>query len=317
VDKVADWKKTWVCAAVVVVCVLFAAEITARALGDLPGVEDDAALWAHWREQAEGAGPETVVIIGTSRLRTDIDLEAWREEFPGRRVIMLAIDGSYFFPVLEDLAADENFRGVVLCDLKFPTVNDAVTLRYLDHYHHQWNAFEKFKRNAGTWLQMRLVLVNSSSLPRRFLDSLRKRRPLSSLHLQVLPDRQLKADYRKDHHQPLWKKNPLRLGYKEEDFLPFLASLKKTGNLIRARGGSVLFAELPTTGVLKEGLDENFKELDYFRTFEKETGFEVLSLEKIPGAADLECPDSSHLDYRDAPRFTRLLASVLKERGLL
>ncbi len=31
----------------------------------------------------------------------------------------------------------------------------------------------------------------------------------------------------------------------------------------------------------------------------------------------LDLPDASHLDYRDAPRFTQVLAGVLVQRGVL
>lgn len=60
-----------------------------------------------------------------------------------------------------------------------------------------------------------------------------------------------------------------------------------------------------------------FPRRDYWDTFAKSTSAFTLHWEDVPAFADFALPDEVHLDYRDAPRFTRLLADELCARGAL
>src|SRR5262245_5037782 len=98
------------------VCVI-GVEACARARGCRPSVKDGPALWSAYRQRVRTpAGPQApLVLIGSSRFLLGID-PAVLSRSVGRPVINLAIDGSQPFRVLEDLAADPEFHGVVLCE---------------------------------------------------------------------------------------------------------------------------------------------------------------------------------------------------------
>src|SRR5688572_2585068 len=88
-------------------------EIRARSLGYAPGLNDTSDLWA---DQREAVKPDSIVLIGDSRMLFDTDLDVL-EQGLGQRPIQLALVGSCAYPVLENLANDESFRGTVIASL--------------------------------------------------------------------------------------------------------------------------------------------------------------------------------------------------------
>src|SRR5690606_36015552 len=82
----------------------------ARSLGLDPGYyHDDNALWARERHKANDAD-NPVVIVGSSRVFFDIDLDTW-EDLTGSRPVMLAIEGTDPSPFFHHLANDPDFTG--------------------------------------------------------------------------------------------------------------------------------------------------------------------------------------------------------------
>src|SRR3954463_11306410 len=85
-------------------------EIHARSAGYTPTLNDTPDLWAEARASVK---PDSLVLLGTSRMLFDMDLDVL-EQGLGRRPTQLAIVGSSPFPVLADLANDETFHGTIL-----------------------------------------------------------------------------------------------------------------------------------------------------------------------------------------------------------
>lgn len=88
-------------------------EIRARTLGYAPGLNDTSDLWADRREAVQ---PDSLVVIGDSRALFDVDLDAL-EQGLGQRPIQLSLVGSCAYPVLENLANDENFHGTIIASV--------------------------------------------------------------------------------------------------------------------------------------------------------------------------------------------------------
>jgi hypothetical protein len=87
-----------------------------RSYGAVPGYRDDAALWARERRRVDAAAPGTTVLIGSSRSFFDVQLPVW-QRLGGQRPIQLSLVGTSPLFALEDLAADEAFRGQLLVDV--------------------------------------------------------------------------------------------------------------------------------------------------------------------------------------------------------
>ena len=88
-------------------------EISARARGYAPTLNDTSDLWADRREAVKS---DSIVIIGDSRPLFDLDLDE-QEKGLGRRPVQLAIAGSCAYVNLEELINDERFRGTVICSV--------------------------------------------------------------------------------------------------------------------------------------------------------------------------------------------------------
>jgi len=86
---------------------------------------------------------------------------------------------------------------------------------------------------------------------------------------------------------------------------------------IEARGGHVVFIRFPTSDEHWD-LDERYYPRPlYWDQLAAITGVPTVHFADDPRTSGFTCPDTSHLDQRDAPRFTAGLLDVLSERGLL
>jgi hypothetical protein len=107
----------WRGIATVVVLVVIAAavawEFYVRSIGYGPTLNDNEDLWTFRRRAIQ---PESVVIIGDSRAWFDLDLDELQKGL-GKRPIQLAMGGSCAYPVLAELANDENFHGTIICSI--------------------------------------------------------------------------------------------------------------------------------------------------------------------------------------------------------
>ncbi|MDT8342187.1 MAG: hypothetical protein RQ751_11805, partial [Longimicrobiales bacterium] len=87
----------------------------------VPSYRNSNGQWAEARRRVDRSGPEATVILGSSRLQFDIDLDVWEED-TGVRPIQLALEGSNPLPILTDLADDPDFRGLLVVGVTPPLV---------------------------------------------------------------------------------------------------------------------------------------------------------------------------------------------------
>ena len=80
-----------------------------------PSFENTKDLWSENRAKVGTSGADETVIIGSSRVLFDIDLDLWQQLVPGPRPIDLAIVGTCPLPILHDLAEDPSFTGTLIC----------------------------------------------------------------------------------------------------------------------------------------------------------------------------------------------------------
>jgi hypothetical protein len=82
---------------------------------------------------------------------------------------------------------------------------------------------------------------------------------------------------------------------------------------IRARGGEVVLIRMPTSGDLWTLHELQYPRAEYWDRLVAVTGLPAIHFADYPGLSGFECPDFSHLDARDSPRFTQALAAILVE----
>lgn len=318
----------WAATLVLLAAALAVSELFWRTQGFLPSVTDDEALWALQRDRVNHAGPQTLLILGRSRIQQEFVPEVFRELCPEYDTIQLAVGGAHPVATLRDIAENTAFAGVVLC-----SISDASLLPelweqqrpHLDFYYHQWGPLKRSGRAAKAFLQERLAFMAPElSFHNAVLDWLRD--VLEPQFLRITADRHHVVDYRKvdlaqfaDNQYKTIMKNIgeyIRFrGYAE--WPAGLGRIEDLVTLIQRRGGQVVFVRCPTSGPYRAIEEQYFPRKRFWDVLVRSTRAHTLHFEDIPGMRDFDCAEGSHLHLEDTHTFTRLLVEDLRAAAIL
>ncbi|HBA65770.1 MAG TPA: hypothetical protein DCZ48_06260 [Methylococcaceae bacterium] len=95
-------------------------------------------------------------------------------------------------------------------------------------------------------------------------------------------------------------------------FLENLTLLKVWVEQIRQRGGDVIFLRMPVSGFVQMTDNQRYPRANFFDQVTYVTGAASIHFADFPEMADFDCPDGSHLDYRDKKPFTKALVQEIK-----
>lgn len=112
-------KQSLIIALVLSIAALGAWELYWRSKGYFPNLDDDKYLWAKTRAKVEKATENDVVLVGSSRVLFDIQLDVW-EKMTGIRPIQLANPGASPLPVFHDLVENTDFKGTAIVGVTPP-----------------------------------------------------------------------------------------------------------------------------------------------------------------------------------------------------
>jgi hypothetical protein len=323
------WFRTWLLAAGLIAVSLVSWEATLRCLGYRPSVIDDPVLWAVQRDRVYGDhGKKAVVLLGDCRIRLDCVPRLLAQQFPGHPIAQLGVEGTSPVATLLDLASDERFNGLVICAVNprmlcedmWPTQQP-----YVDYYHTQYTLNAKLNRIVSATLQQHLACLYPASRLDNILTQVLETRQLPSpYYVETHADRSRLADYSRVSVNDLrqsaldWEHSLCddRQLPSPENWLREVMTLDDSVRAIQRRGGDVIFIQFPTTHKLLHYSEFVLPKAKYWDAFAAKSSALCLHFKDVPELADFPCPDWSHLDRRDAPRFTLRLATLLKERGL-
>jgi hypothetical protein len=311
----ADWLRTWATTAALILLLLAGWEAFWRVRGFRPALYDDPGLWAAARHRVR---PDSTVLVGSSRMHAGVRPSVF-EEVSGRDTVQLAVNGGLSYLVLEHLARDPTFRGTVVCELWELEITTGLTT------HLEKDSISAYEREtlAGwsesflhRFVQERLAFASPQlSLPAVAGGVLRGQSPVPSTPAAIGEDRALYVDFTKTNVEKLRSQIASVSVYQGPEISPeeFVARARRFEVLaeeIERRGGRVVFVRLPISGVLWERLEKAYPKTSYWDEFARRTHFQTVHFKDYPGL-QIECPDSSHLDMRDAPRFTKALANII------
>jgi hypothetical protein len=338
---VLPWTRLAVAAAVCTTIAAIGWEIRVRSWGYAPTLNDTSDLWA---EQREKVAPDSIVIIGDSRPHFDLDLDEL-ERGLGKRPLQLALDGSCAYPVLADLAADENFHGTVICSIVpgmfFAPGGPLLTNseRALKRYRH-WTPAQRASHQLGMFAEEHIAFLKSGELT---LESLLERLPIPNrANAQIGPalppyfasvDRDRRARMIeqcattgplqtrvKEGWIPLFTPPPPPSYLPRDEFLKGMgqaieARFRDTANAVdklRARGGKVVFVRFPNSGELRKHEDKMTPRAGPWTRLLAETKAPGIYFEDHPELASFDCPEWSHLSAPDSVEFTKRLVPHVK-----
>jgi hypothetical protein len=298
-----------------------ALEACSRSFGFQPDIPETKELWFYWRQRVYDEPRNTAVLLGTSRMQTDVSLGTL-EETLHRRVVQLAISETGPIGVLHDLANDPRFCGFVICSLYVPLV-----------HHSRWSdglAYRTFEpRHTITYLEtlcsLRLrsgfALLNPrlalSSLARGIVDLSRSghfREPSSfalgfdrSLALFMGPSTNNVVQSRSS---PVRRFSDVQIPAFEE-LRQDINALNLVIKRLRSRGGDVVFVQLPSTGDRDIDEENAFPKRAYWDRFARLIDARCIHFKDYASLRSFECLDGAHLSVYDRKRFTEALANEL------
>jgi len=341
----APWRSIAITITMIVIAATLLWEFYARSRGYAPTLSDNADLWTLTRRKVQ---PESVVIIGDSRAWFDFDLDEL-ERGLGKRPIQLAAPGSTAWPMIDDLAKDETFRGTVICSfipiLFFappgsPPMDRAE--KNIKRWHTQTPA-QRVSEYLAMWLEEHVAFLKPDDLS---LDALLTKLPIPNRPgAQVLPeyppyfqaeDRERRARMWEKCAEPgsklaqqlqqIWiplftippppswvEPSQFRDEVKkriQQRFVDVASAVEK----IQARGGKFVFVRLPKSGLLKEMEDKSaLGSPRSWHTLLRVCHAPGIFYSDFPELSGFTCPEWSHLSAPDSVEFSRRLVPHLRE----
>lgn len=343
--------------AIVTACALGVWEARLRLDGQEQTYRLDRDLWADaWndnRERIHALGTRSIVLLGASRMRWDIDVDTLAQALGTEAPLQLAIDNHHPAPILDALAADPLFKGLVLFSVEDPGTfttgyfegpiggNTSGLIRYAaartpaqQATHLVSRVFERTLRFSSCG-EAKLTNILHRQWGKATIDlpdrdpgifpnaatSVVNRRDLQGLFLPSQPwfanGRFGNEPYLERMRRLTAEQPPKFHKLQGPEFTKFIERVAKAVAAIRARGGDVIFPRFPTDGQLRAVERELYPRTEYFDRLVREaraTGFHFEDHAELQG---FECPDGSHIAAHDRERLTRGLAKVLLKDGAL
>jgi hypothetical protein len=303
-----------------------------RAWGAAPGVGNSDGLWAMQRRRIDTGEGQATVIVGSSRVLFDLQLDVW-EQLDGKRPIQLALEGTTPLPFMEDLADDPNFTGRLIVGVA-PEVffSDYGFRKQALRYFHS----ESPSQRVGQWLSMHLVEpVFAFDDPDYALATVLKRQawPAREGMPNFLNVRKLSVN-EADRNTHMWSKvendpeyraltrsiwtqwfgpSPTDPPAAERDKMrdAQIERAVKAVAKLRARGVQLLFVRAPSTGPYLADDERMFPRASSWDVLLKQTGAPGVHFQDYAELQGLEQPEWSHLSYADAKRFTASLHAIV------
>jgi len=248
-------------------------------------------------------------------------------------VVQLAIPGYDPLRVLRDVASDEHFRGILVCgvnDRGF-TPDEHSSKWFVLYYHREWTLNKRINWLITSALQNRLICLNSrvglKNVAVQLHETHHLPKPLYSIRRA---DRSVQIDFQSptiaDELARDPDLNPRTDGF---DIAPpdhthappdlWLERAKEFDELakrIQARGGKVAFIVMPVSGATLKTAEHYYPRKDYWDKFAAITSAETIHFQDVPALNAFDPPDTSHIDQRDAPAFTKAVCEELKRRNI-
>ena len=322
------WGRTWMLVLASALLVLAAYEVIGRSLGARPSVTDDASLWAMTRERASTDDPRTLVIVGSSGALNNIDLSALGEATHRGHPVQLAIAGGSPLPAIRHLAADDKFKGLLICEviplyfLEGTKAPEAKAKQWVAYYENRsWD--DGLGKTLELFIETTLVIRNSELFPPRLAKILLLPEHQRSPGWRVtMPDRSCRSDFGGMNSQFLHRihaETCASLGKpaSAEELRRLLTDLEEMVDRIEHRGGRVVYVHFPMSLVIREIAEKRYPRRQYWDALANQTKAVCIHFEDYPSLSGMACPDGLHLDQRDVSRFTKSLVEILVEKGVL
>ncbi|MFH6768293.1 hypothetical protein V8G56_06065 [Gaetbulibacter aquiaggeris] len=322
---------------------LTAWEVFWRAQGVYPTLDDNEALWAVQRQRVEKATDKDIVLMGSSRVLFDMQLDQWQEQ-SGIRPIQLASVGSTPLPIFHDVVNNTNFNGTIVVGvtpgLFFSTTSpDAQPWQWpqskVDYYKKRTYA-QIANHFLSLPLQKNLAFISED----QGVDGVKLKELLGKINVgdrvvDPMPPFHEFGEIQEDRNLKMKQITVTDTAYansiikvwqffmkgaasgpppdKESTMTFFLDDLK----IFEARGGHVILVRCPSSGSLRVGENMGVPRAGFWDDLVKQSHLKAYHFEDYDQLKDLKCPEESHLSAEDAQYFTTEIVKIMKADGAL
>jgi hypothetical protein len=319
-------------------------ELYWRSQGYYPGLEDDKELWAIQRAKLEKATKNDVVLLGSSRVLFDFQLNEW-EKVTGTRPIQLAAAGTTPLPLFHDIAQNSDYAGTVIVGvtpgLFFSTTYpmamfwNRLQIR-IDYYYNRTYA-QRLNHKLSIPLQNNFAFLTADEedwTDDLNLKTLLKRIKIGNRIGSGMPPFYRFQDIYEDRNVVMKNKTATDTTFantikrvwgfygelmqahppeKDATMAFFLEDAKK----FEARGGNLILVRCPSTGPLRNGEHVGLPRTDFWNGLVMEASVPAYHFEDYEQLKNFDCPEWSHLSASDARIFTMELATIMIEDDVL
>lgn len=318
-----------------------------RIKGGRPDVRDTAELWSAQRQKAAKLGNKAIILLGASRIQLGTSLNVLKYA-TGKEPVQLAIDGSPFLEVLEDLANDPDVTGSILISatprLLKPIQDNQRPKKWLNYYQDKFRGL--WQPSVEQMLMARLQSVSAlyaNIIPLdRLLVMLFSGQDFPVNYLTTYPSRERDADYTLVKMPDFYINRVLRnLGKKlsqtnYNSWEEFSKAVKKLAEATRPnfntspnefqrihdaliklkeRGVKVSIINFPSSGLVKDIVDIRYPKQIWNKVTARLPAT-IVDYRDYP-ELQFELADGSHLDKTQKTEFTQRLVGILQRLDTL
>ena len=304
-----------------------------RSTGKYPTIDDNEALWAVQRTKVEKFKKDDVVLIGSSRVLFDIQLNEW-ENITGKRPIQLASGGSSPIPVFHDIVNATDFAGNVIAgvtpglffsSLDPPPESWKRSQSRIDHYHDRTIA-QRLNHFLSLPLQKNLVFITESQKPddinlKALLQNIKigeragKEEPPFYNFRDIAEDRNVMMTIKTSTDTAFANTIKKYWSFDNDDPSPekeaTIAYFLEDATKFKERGGNLILVRCPSTGYYKDREAKFFTRHKFWDELVKRTKAKSYHYNDYETLRYFDCPEWSHLSAADAQIFSTELAEII------
>ena len=322
------WGRVWALVLLIVGVIVGGWELLVRDANLGPRYVDNANLWADTRHRLNKEGDDAVVLIGASRLLRGVDVATMKEELE-RPVYQLAVEGTSYLPLLQNLGADPRIRGTVIVSVAPAFTFNRLLLQfdkgvqsiYLDNYYRQSYA-RRLEQRLKLWLQGKVAFRSPDAALSIVIPEVLETGSLPAPNWQrMYRDRSVYFDYAAS---PIKQTDEgiaahylnMNVPYQAEEFGLIVNYIATIVRQLRAKGVDVYFVRLPSAGSVYAIESAFYPRERYWNILEENVDATFIHFSEHPGLDSYLSADGSHIDSQNSEAFTRVLSDLLMQHDL-